>query len=270
MLGFVARTSYRRTIVIVPKKTLLAVGIAVATLAPCICGFGQAAKSDDRPAWITSTKPEQAPPASSDECKIRRARSAPFDMPGAPPLDAPGPRRGVMARGYIDSEDAGPLPIRESHAVVIAQAIDFQPYFSNDHSSVYTELRLIASKVLKDKSGRLSTNSEFISLIEGGSLKLADGRIVTTDIPIGANPIHLRKRYLLFLGYDAASQTYAIMKAWDFSGAHPEELVRNGHPRKRRVALSPEGRPVRSNDAPAVSADVLVTAIEKEIEASKE
>ena len=155
---------------------------------------------------------------------------------------------------FVDRRPVPRIPSRLSDLIAIGTVTAFQPYLSQDRTSIYSELQFTPEQILKDNGG--GREHPIIILQGGGTLRFPDGRTESAGPAEGSSPIDAGKRYLLFLGFSPSTHAYSIVKAWDLSDQVPAELAPNGRPVKRKY-------PTDSYDVS--SQDNLIAAVRAEI-----
>lgn len=186
------------------------------------------------PNWINVAKPAVIDTNSNVAPTIRQARNNLFNMPNSVPLVTPdlGHRLGWQGGGAFDycPPNTNPLPTQLSDAVVVATSLSFQPFLSNDKSSIYSELTTVPSEIVKDNTNSLAADTPLIILQRGGTLQLPDGNQLISMPFGGCNPIRIHVKYLLFLQYHAQQRAFTVARSWDLSSTAPREMDAEGHP----------------------------------------
>ena len=112
-----------------------------------------------------------------------------------------------------------------------------QPYLSEDGTSLYTEFTVSAEEVLKDSAGLSLNRDSVITLFRiGGSLRLASGRVLRTDVHGLGDPPAANHRYVCFLNYDARGYWFRIVNSGNCRMALPlrrTRLIRLWHKTSR-------------------------------------
>ncbi len=163
----------------------------------------------------------------------RQERSAAFNdkRPDAPKLDSLEKKNGAIYQSgppYFVRTPA--LPVKESDAVVVATVNGVQPYFSNDHTHLYTEFTLTVDEQIKDAPGRAQVGQSIPIIIPGGRMRLADGRVVEEKPAFKNFFIAVGSRYLLFLHYNNTGQYFMVAKSWELKNggivptAHEDQM----------------------------------------------
>jgi hypothetical protein len=165
-------------------------------------------------------------PASDSERATRQARSARFDDRSGTrqPLDSPDAPE-VHEGMSIYYAKIDPLPASLSDAVVVGTVVRFQPFFSSDRTSIYTELTVRVEKVFKDPADAVRRRIVIDEL--GGAIRLPDGRVARKISAPLDSQIDVGHRYVLFLRNVGGTDGFSVVKAWE---------LRNG--RARPVAKS--------------------------------
>lgn len=169
------------------------------------------------PSWLSIPKNAASEPTTREGRLLRIARGRNYNsrqpissLDAEPNKDKPAvsiARSG--SRGRID-----PLPAAMSAAVVVATITDYQPFLSEDHTAIYTELYANVEQVFKDTTKSLTPGSTLTLIKSGGALRLPGGRVIK-DLGInGNNFVDVKKRYVLFLTYDLATHAFEILKPW--------------------------------------------------------
>ncbi len=133
---------------------------------------------------------------------VRQERSAAFNdkRSDAPKLDSLEPKNGLThqsAPPYFTRIPA--IPVQESDAVIVATVTAVQPYFSSDHTHLYTEFSLSVDEQIKDIPERAKAGETIPIVIRGGKMRLADGRVIEEQAAFTNFSIAVGSRYLLFL-----------------------------------------------------------------------
>ena len=155
---------------------------------------------------------------------------------------------------FVDRRPVARIPSSMSDTIATGTVSTFQPYLSQDHTNIYSELKFTPERIIKDANG--IQQSTITILQGGGTIKFTDGRTESAGPAVGSNPIDIGKRYLLFLNFSASTHSYRVVKAWDLSSPTPVELSPNGQPMKSR----------NINDSYDVSSqDSLIAAVKEEV-----
>jgi hypothetical protein len=164
-------------------------------------------------------------PLDDADRALRHERSAAFDdkLGMKPSLDEePDPQVGHGIHIYHTKIDL--LPYSLSDAVVVGTVTDFQPYFSNDRTAIYTELRVQVEKVFKDKVQAVNHKIAIDQL--GGAIRLSNGRVAShISAPLDSE-IDVGKRYVLFLAYSDATKTFSVVKAWELRRGRAQPVAK--------------------------------------------
>ncbi len=187
----------------------------------------QATATPDRPTnWRTAVSEMPPEPPDDADRALRHERNAVFDDQSRmkPSLDEePDPHVGHGMSIYHTRIDL--LPSSLSDAVVVGTVIAFQPYFSNDRTTIYTELRVQVEKVLKDKAHAVGDQVAIDEL--GGAIRLPSGRVAShISAPLDSE-IDVAKRYVLFLAYSDVTKTFSVVKAWELRGGRAQPVAKS-------------------------------------------
>ena len=131
-----------------------------------------------------------------------------------------GPASGIFVDRAPFPPNARPedfqLPVAESDTVLLGSVANVQPYLSEDGTSLYTEFTVSAEELLKDSAGLSLNRDSVLTLFRiGGSLRLASGRVLRTDVHGLGDPPAANHRYVCFLNYDARGYWFRIVKLWE-------------------------------------------------------
>jgi hypothetical protein len=121
-----------------------------------------------------------------------------------------------------------------------------QPYLSEDGTNLYTEFTISAEEVFKDSASlSLKRGSVVASFRIGGSLRLASGRVVRTDVHGLGDPPVAEHRYVCFLRYDARGYWFRIDKLWELrnGAAFPMDPIDQGLAQAGRSQFSGMSEP---------------------------
>jgi len=138
------------------------------------------------------------------------------------------------------------LPVAESDTIVLGSVTRVQPYLSEDGTNIYTEFTISVEEVFKDSAGLSLKRDSVVTLFRiGGSLRLASGRVVRTDVHGLGDPPAAGHRYLCFLQYDARGYWFRIEKLWELrnSVAAPVDPVDEGLAQAGRSQFSGMSEP---------------------------
>lgn len=164
---------------------------------------------------------------------VRQERSAAFNdkRPDAPKLDSLETKKGPIyqsAPPYFVRMPA--IPVQESDAVVVATVAAVQPYFSGDHTHLYTEFGLTVDEQIKDTTGHAKVGQSIPIIIRGGRMRLSNGRVIEEKPAFTNFSISVGSRYLLFLHYNSTGQYFAVTKSWELKNggiiptAHEDQI----------------------------------------------
>jgi len=167
--------------------------------------------------------PQEVPPEPTDphEKDIFEARSRDSDKTNlyGGPLDQPQPDGIGHGEGF-GNEARSEIPITLGEPIVIARFDSFVTYLTPSHRSIFTVVKLGIEQVLEPGKQGLSTGQQIDVVLSGGTIRLADGRVIAyridyDDAPYSLQPDH---RYLFLLrGYDSDSNTCDYEKTWDLT-----------------------------------------------------
>jgi len=213
--------------------------------------------------WKQSTHNISEADKTGQKDVVRQERSAAFNdkRPNAPKLDSLEPKRGLIyqsAPPYFVRIPA--IPVKESDAVVVATVDAVQPYFSGDHTHLYTEFTLTVEEQIKDTSDLAKAGQSIPIVIRGGRMRLANGKVIEEKPAFTNFAISIGSRYLLFLRYNRTGQYFTVAKSWELKNggiiptAHEDQMdEREG---KSPYALMTEGKLIQAaHDAAKANQD---------------
>ena len=151
---------------------------------------------------LTAVLPQASIPPSM--AQIHAARAARFNVPNRGPLTS------WQIGVYRLEESPTPLPVPESDAVAILRIVGFQPYLSEDGTSIFTEFRACVERPIK---GDLEKYDEIVVLRPGGRLRTPEGTLSVETMGPGLPP-RPGLRYLLFLKQGPTAD-YTIVKGYE-------------------------------------------------------
>ena len=163
----------------------------------------------------------------------RQERSTAFNdqRPDAPKLDSPMTKLDSTHGSFPPYFVRTPaIPIQESDAVVVATVNSVQPYFSGDHTHLYTEFSLTVDEQIKDLSGQAKVSETIPVVIRGGKMRLTDGRVLEERPAYKNFTIAVGSHYLLFLRYNSAGRYFTVAKSWELKNgaviptAHEDQM----------------------------------------------
>jgi hypothetical protein len=121
-----------------------------------------------------------------------------------------------------------------------------QPYLSEDGTSLYSEFTISVEEVFKDSASLSLKRGSVVALFrKGGSLRLASGRVVRTDVHGLGDPPLAEHRYLCFLHYDAGGYWFRTDKLWELRNgvAAPMDPIDQGLAQAGRSQFSGMSEP---------------------------
>lgn len=208
--------------------------LALALLHPA-SGQDQSKGLDNRskPEWLTAAQPLVDKSHDPSSAAVRSARSLKFNTGTGYQLEEETP--GTEPRGYLTSiaDHAGgfnAMPITPSSIILVGEATEHQPYLSADHSCVYTELSVKVSEVFQRRKDLPSGLSKITITQRGGTVKLPNGKLLSSLGINGETLLQMNIPYLLFLSYSKPTDDYTVLRAWDISKDPPQVLDYDGHP----------------------------------------
>lgn len=141
---------------------------------------------------------EEAESPNAKERESRRAKNIRYNAGGSD-LTARNPNAEYFVE-YVLPRGLPLIPSSESAVIVTGTVIRMQPYLSEDHSRIYTEITIKVEDVLKGNASKLLLPEHTLIMEQlGGALKLKSGRIVRDDIIVeGLGKPCIGKRYVLF------------------------------------------------------------------------
>jgi hypothetical protein len=194
--------------------------VCLLLLATTWCIAGGQSQSQPKKAGVEEEQiepqPLAPPPATAAEKAIRDKIGAYFGTGGqGPPLDSdewpfgmPGPST------FVDYTPGPALPFAMASAVILGHAVSTQPYLSENRRAIYTELAVQVEEVFKVGSGLNTQKGDELLLVErGGSVRLANGRVVAQPVHGGGTPLRRGGRYVLFLTSTATLPRFFVYGA---------------------------------------------------------
>ncbi len=172
--------------------------------------------------WQT-TVVDQTTGAASDlqsltevERRTRLAREAYSDRHfPQPSMPSDGETMGTGGAMVGDSMRPTPeLPVHDTDITVVATLGRFQPVLTTSQRSMFTELYFSIEEVLKNRPDMpLAPGQLVTSIMPGGSIRRSDGKVVRATATLDLT-LSLGGRYVLFMNYDAKTDSYFVLKAW--------------------------------------------------------
>jgi hypothetical protein len=205
--------------------------------------------------------PEPTDPA---ERALRAIRNRLQNSHNLPPIAAQGQNRDPASakRSRFDTRPLGPasaifvdrapfppnarpddfqLPVAGSDAIFLGSVTKVQPYLSEDRTNLYTEFTISVEESFKDGAGLSIKRNSVVTLFRiGGSLRLASGRVIRTDVHGLGDPPAAGHRYVCFLNYDPPGYWFRIEKLWELRNgvAAPLDPIDQGLAQEGRSQLS--------------------------------
>lgn len=125
-----------------------------------------------------------------------------------------GPQPPPRAPAIIDKALVEPFPFRYSKVVALGEIVSVQTFFSEDKTDIYRESTFRISEILKPGGRALKVGDSLGILSKGGSLRLPNGRIVTSEYRGDGSPL-ARGHYLLFLHERSDVPRFGVVTAWE-------------------------------------------------------
>lgn len=131
-------------------------------------------------------------------------------VPGAVDIDS------IPSGILIESEVSTPDIPQNNDTVVVGVVSRSQSFLSADHRALYTEYLLRVDEVLRNtKHLKLSGGSLIAIERMGGTLRLASGRILRSEVYGPTGPLFANHKYLLFLRYHVDGELFGSIKNWE-------------------------------------------------------
>jgi hypothetical protein len=190
-------------------------------------GIAQSPEDRAEPSWVIGAiRPEtrvDVIPA------IRTARAHAFDdkhrkMKPLDQLESLPYERGATII-IADRAHSEPLPVENSDAIVVATVTGYESFLSLDRSSIFTELYLTCERVLKDTTDRIEGNHEITILKRGGTVFAGERKLTSPRVLDGSEPLDVGYRYVLFLKYNKALDSYTDVDGWRLTTTGPVPLM---------------------------------------------
>ena len=128
------------------------------------------------------------------------------------------------ALGYHISEGgvhypSGPSEFNnfENRAVLIGTFVKSRSVLTQSGKAIYTEATIHVTNVFEDVSGHAAPASDITLIFAGGTVKTADGRMISFLVDPRAYFPQPGKTYLMVLGYHSYGDFYGRDKEWDIS-----------------------------------------------------
>jgi hypothetical protein len=161
--------------------------------------------------------PQQVTAERSDPVgkKIVTARSTLFDqlIGNDQPLDQPASQD--MTTDLIREVPPQPeLPVSTSDTIVEATFESHLVHLSETKRSIYTELLFRVTNILTNNQKSARVGGTLSILKPGGSIIFPNGRTKAYALADNRDLFGPRASYLLFLNYNAATDSYAVVQSW--------------------------------------------------------
>jgi hypothetical protein len=201
--------------------------IAFLVFAFLVLGFYRSAltqtREESQPTGWESTPKTQKQDSQDIDQAVRSARGGKFNNPYAPPIDADQSQiskkdpRVKTGRVIGEPISASSMPVCIASDIFVGTFIDSQPFLSNDHSTIYSEIYVRVDDALKTRSpAPLSTGKVVTALLPGGTIVLEDGRKLSQHGPVKSR-LQPGRTYLFFAQYSKATKSYDFINLWDLS-----------------------------------------------------
>jgi hypothetical protein len=155
-------------------------------------------------------KPPAPGPSEPAAMSTRTRRDKREDHPGHPPVDD-------STNGITIHRDwwilIPPIPVKLSDKVVIGRVRAYQPYFSADHSSIYTEYEIQVEDAIVPGERSLPLGTLIVGYREGGRISTFDNRVVTVRVNGQGYPKE-GKDYVFFLKKTEDTDDFQILTAY--------------------------------------------------------
>lgn len=156
-------------------------------------------------------------PTTSRTDAVRSERSEVFNSKNtnARKLDSPkqsdGQAQGSFPPYFVR---IAAIPTQESNTIVLGTVNSVAPFFSADHTHLYTEFTVSIESVMKDSSGVAKDGGTIAVDVRGGRATLANGRTVE-DRMFKNFLLASGGRYVLFLRYVRQGAFFTVIKSWE-------------------------------------------------------
>ncbi len=201
-------------------RNLLRFTLANTVLLMCPLAHGQSADAPLIPTSVWSRTPVN--PAGQDMDKASDAmsarRSTHFNDSTATSvrLDSESSLSGLSGVGHsVYRVKLEPIPVKQSTTIVVGAISGYHSYFSQDRTSIFTEISFSSQQVLKDTTRSVIPNKPALIVERGGAIRLADGRVSKDPVPSGEVDLQINGRYILFLRYNDDLNAFEVVKAWE-------------------------------------------------------
>jgi hypothetical protein len=202
------------------KSIELLLGLAAIS---AVVGVGQAPRSAAGPksiaapnAWMKTPTDPSVPDGTPEA--VRMQRDAVWDgLIGARlPLTPENAWRSGISEGSSLGEPAEIMEV-PNRAVLIGHFASFRSILTSSGRAIYTEVTVQASNVFEDISGRSRESGTATVIFPGGTVKTADGQVMSFLTQPRTYFMQPGKTYLLVLAYHADGDFYGFGKDWDVS-----------------------------------------------------
>lgn len=107
------------------------------------------------------------------------------------------------------------LPVGESDAIVVGKPSRHLAHLSPSGNSVYTEIVLTPTDVIKSGPGSVKIGKPLSILESGGAIRTADGKVLRSPVTPREFALTPKHSYLAFLRFNPAGEFYELIKSWD-------------------------------------------------------
>lgn len=183
-----------------------------------LCAVGAAQNTQQHTNdWQVAVSPRTVEPTDTKSRKILAARGEIFDKfaPIRSSADKSEPGTIIYSPGSVGRRPE--LPVGESDAIVVARFTKHMPHLSPSGKSVYTEIILTPSVVIKSGAQALEAGTSISILESGGAIRASDGKILRSPVALHEFSLIPNHSYLAFLRFNTDGKFYELIKSWDLT-----------------------------------------------------
>jgi hypothetical protein len=160
-------------------------------------------------------------PTDPNELRIRKTRVSKFNSDAPPNVVLVKLNESMNDTEIFYNSGNRRLPAipANTNFVAIGAVTGAKAFLSGDQVAIYSEFGFQVNQILKNKTGIQSGSNQIILTRFGGKVRFPSGRIIYQ----GLNGVYLPKtsrQYLMFLNYDAVSQSFDILTGYEFNNNH--------------------------------------------------
>lgn len=184
------------------------------------------------PAWVNERHALKSEDVLASATRSSRSRR--FNSLVGEPLEQASADSHIAGATFQNAINLYPISASD---IVLARGESAQPYVSEDHRRIYSDLDFGVSAVMKAK-GNLVPGTHINICQAGGTTTLPSGKVVHSAPIGGSHVVSLGIPYLLFLNYLPEAACYEVEQAWNVSLPQPIAEDPNGNPLSSRSLAS--------------------------------